>query len=176
MRGPSKRAAVSPAALRAELKHLLTVERPKVTAEVALRHANIVALYGVEIADGQPLLAMEWIDGRPLAQRVFGEHALEQAVVSDLIEDALAQLFATTLIAPHHTQVEIDAGAQQVLRCCLADKRRKPPRPFGTRQAQLRVAGHDVARAQREAELGQRLPVATRRREGAGADAARGAR
>ncbi len=33
-----------------------------------LKHPNIVTLYGVEIVDGQPILAMEWIDGRPVTQ------------------------------------------------------------------------------------------------------------
>jgi len=31
-----------------------------------LKHENIVTLYGVELVDGQPLLAMEWIEGVPV--------------------------------------------------------------------------------------------------------------
>ena len=38
----------------------------EVEAEAALHHPNIVSVYGIEIVDGQPLLAMEWIDGVPV--------------------------------------------------------------------------------------------------------------
>ncbi|MNJ34449.1 hypothetical protein D3C77_291630 [compost metagenome] len=57
---------------------------------------------------GQHELA-EASNGRPLAQGVLGHHALEQAVVGDLLENALAQLLAGILIAPDHAQVEVDA-------------------------------------------------------------------
>ena len=85
-----------------------------------------------------------------LAQRILGQHALEQTVIRDLIENALAQYLAALLVAPHHAQVKINTRTQQVLRRRLADERRKTPRPFGPRQAQLRVAGHDIAFAQAE--------------------------
>jgi len=35
-------------------------------AAVALHHPSIVSVYGMEIVDGQPVLAMEWIDGEPI--------------------------------------------------------------------------------------------------------------
>jgi tetratricopeptide (TPR) repeat protein/tRNA A-37 threonylcarbamoyl transferase component Bud32 len=38
----------------------------EVEAVCALNHPNIVTVFGVESIDGQPVLAMEWIDGRPL--------------------------------------------------------------------------------------------------------------
>lgn len=34
----------------------------------SLRHKNIVTVYGLEMVDGQPLLAMEWIDGVPITE------------------------------------------------------------------------------------------------------------
>lgn len=34
----------------------------------SLRHKNIVTVYGLELVDGQPLLAMEWIDGVPITE------------------------------------------------------------------------------------------------------------
>ncbi|MBI5864698.1 MAG: serine/threonine protein kinase [Planctomycetes bacterium] len=40
----------------------------EVEAAVALSHPNIVAVYGVEQVDGQPLLAMEWVEGKPIDQ------------------------------------------------------------------------------------------------------------
>lgn len=38
----------------------------EVEAVCGLNHPNIVTVYGVELVDGQPILAMEWIDGQPL--------------------------------------------------------------------------------------------------------------
>jgi serine/threonine-protein kinase len=35
----------------------------EIQADAVLHHPNIVTVYGVEEIDGQPLLAMEWIDG-----------------------------------------------------------------------------------------------------------------
>ncbi|MNX98263.1 hypothetical protein D3C86_1306640 [compost metagenome] len=61
------------------------------------------------------------------------------------------------LAAPDHAQIEIDARTQQILRGSLADERRKTPRPFGPGQAQLGVAGHDIALAQGEAAQRQAL-------------------
>ena len=37
--------------------------RREVETAAALSHPNIVTVYGLEMIDGQPLLAMEWIDG-----------------------------------------------------------------------------------------------------------------
>ncbi|MNJ62093.1 hypothetical protein D3C77_579210 [compost metagenome] len=82
---------------------------------------------------------------------------MKQTVVSNLLKNALAHLFAGSLIAPYHSQVKVDARGQQVLRGGLANEGRKAPRPFGTRQAQLWIAGHDVAFAQRKTTLRQAL-------------------
>jgi len=38
----------------------------EVEAAAALRHPHIVTVYGMEFVDGQPLLAMEWVDGLPV--------------------------------------------------------------------------------------------------------------
>lgn len=40
----------------------------EVEAAAALNHPNIVTVYGMETVDGQPLLSMEWIDGRPISE------------------------------------------------------------------------------------------------------------
>lgn len=40
----------------------------EIEAAVSLNHPNIVVALGVEYVDGQPLLAMEWIDGLPIDQ------------------------------------------------------------------------------------------------------------
>ncbi|MBK7642162.1 MAG: serine/threonine protein kinase [Planctomycetes bacterium] len=37
-----------------------------------LKHPGIVTLYGVELVDGQPLLAMEWIEGLPVTEWANG--------------------------------------------------------------------------------------------------------
>jgi eukaryotic-like serine/threonine-protein kinase len=38
----------------------------EIEIEASLQHPNIVTVYGVEFVNGQPLLAMEWVDGLPL--------------------------------------------------------------------------------------------------------------
>ncbi|UCE59885.1 MAG: serine/threonine protein kinase [Phycisphaerales bacterium] len=38
----------------------------EVELAASLSHPNIVTVFGIEIIDGQPLLAMEWIDGVPI--------------------------------------------------------------------------------------------------------------
>ncbi len=38
----------------------------EVELAASLSHPNIVTVFGIEIVDGQPLLAMEWIDGVPI--------------------------------------------------------------------------------------------------------------
>ena len=38
----------------------------EVELAASLNHPNIVTVFGIEIIDGQPLLAMEWIDGVPI--------------------------------------------------------------------------------------------------------------
>ncbi|MCG3126012.1 MAG: Serine/threonine-protein kinase PknD [Phycisphaerae bacterium] len=38
----------------------------EVEAAAALNHPHVVTVYGLEIVDDQPLLAMEWIDGQPI--------------------------------------------------------------------------------------------------------------
>jgi len=38
----------------------------EVEAAAALHHPHIVTVYGMEFVDGQPLLAMEWVDGVPV--------------------------------------------------------------------------------------------------------------
>lgn len=40
----------------------------EVEAAAALDHPGIVTVYGVEEVDGLPLLAMEWIDGKPITE------------------------------------------------------------------------------------------------------------
>ena len=38
----------------------------EVELAAGLNHPNIVTVFGIEVIDGQPLLAMEWIDGVPI--------------------------------------------------------------------------------------------------------------
>jgi eukaryotic-like serine/threonine-protein kinase len=40
----------------------------EVEAASALRHAGIVIVYGLEMVDGEPVLAMEWIEGIPITK------------------------------------------------------------------------------------------------------------
>ena len=38
----------------------------EVEAAAALRHPGLVTVYGTEVVDGQPVLAMEWVEGEPI--------------------------------------------------------------------------------------------------------------
>ena len=44
----------------------------EVEAVTSLNHPNVVTVYGMEMVDGQPLLAMEWIDGQAVDQWAAG--------------------------------------------------------------------------------------------------------
>jgi len=44
----------------------------EIESAAALNHPNIVTAYGMEIVDGTPLLAMEWIDGVTLTRWISG--------------------------------------------------------------------------------------------------------
>ncbi len=45
----------------------------EVEAAAALNHPGIVTVFGSEVVDGQPVLAMEWIDGVPIDRWAAGE-------------------------------------------------------------------------------------------------------
>jgi tetratricopeptide (TPR) repeat protein/tRNA A-37 threonylcarbamoyl transferase component Bud32 len=45
----------------------------EIEAAASLDHPGIVSVLGMEMADGQPLLAMEWIDGVPISRWARGE-------------------------------------------------------------------------------------------------------
>lgn len=66
----------------------------RVAAE--LHHPNIVTVYGAEIVDGQPNLAMEWIDGLPVDRWTAGDGRNRRAV-----DDSL-RMFAVVCDAVHH--------------------------------------------------------------------------
>ncbi|MCI0364916.1 MAG: tetratricopeptide repeat protein [Phycisphaerales bacterium] len=71
------------------------LERELETAS-SLQHPSIVNVLGVEIADGQPLLAMEWIDGVPVTQWAAGLGGARQPV------DAIVTMFRTICDAVQH--------------------------------------------------------------------------
>ncbi|MCK6483661.1 MAG: serine/threonine protein kinase [Phycisphaerae bacterium] len=66
----------------------------RVAAE--LHHPNIVTVYGAEIVDGQPNLAMEWIDGKPVDRWAVGDARTRRGV------DESLRLFAVICDAVHH--------------------------------------------------------------------------
>jgi tRNA A-37 threonylcarbamoyl transferase component Bud32 len=68
----------------------------EIDAAASLQHPNIVTVYHVEQAGGQPLLAMEWIEGVPLDEWALGE------VGSPRPTAALLQLFVKVCDAVHH--------------------------------------------------------------------------
>ena len=71
----------SPAALR-------RFER-EVDAATALNHPGIVAVFGFELVDGSPLLAMEWVEGLPLTRWSAGKSRAEILAQFLLVCDAV---------------------------------------------------------------------------------------
>jgi serine/threonine-protein kinase len=45
----------------------------EVEAASALRHAGVVTVYGLEMVDGEPVLAMEWVEGVPITRWAAGD-------------------------------------------------------------------------------------------------------
>ena len=65
--------------------------------------------------------------------------------------------FGQRVIASQRTKIEEDIGRQQRLRRRLAHPAGEAPAPLFDGQATIGIAGHDVAGAQRETQLGQAL-------------------
>ncbi|GMU83699.1 MAG: hypothetical protein AMXMBFR47_35690 [Planctomycetota bacterium] len=67
----------------------------EMAAASSLRHPNIVTVYGLEVIEGQPVLAMEWIDGLSVdrwmreSSRSDGRPLAERLVVFEKICDAI---------------------------------------------------------------------------------------
>ena len=81
----------------------LALERFKREARAAssLNHPNICTIYEIDDADGQPLLAMELLEGETLRERLTDRHPLRFAEVLDLaiqIADALQAAHAKGII------------------------------------------------------------------------------
>lgn len=70
----------------AELERLLTEAR----VMAALKHPNMVAIYGVERDAGQVYLALEYVDGGTLAVRLASERRLPWAEALRVLESAAA--------------------------------------------------------------------------------------
>jgi len=62
----------------------------------ALNHPNIVTVFGIEMADGQPLLAMEWIEGVPVDQWAVRAGATRRSPAE------IARLLSIVCDAVHH--------------------------------------------------------------------------
>lgn len=75
----------------------------EVEAASSLNHANIVTVYGMEFVDGQPLLAMEWVDGCPVDEWSRGNSAKPPDRLPDL--DRLLQAFIQICEGVHHAHL-----------------------------------------------------------------------
>ncbi len=56
----------------------------EVETTAALKHPNIVTVYGMEMVEGAPLLAMEWIDGAPVNRWALGKDGKPRLVADKL--------------------------------------------------------------------------------------------
>ncbi len=115
--------------------------------------------------------AAETADRRPDLERVQRHVIEEDGVALGLREHVLEQRVGEALVAVHAPQIEEDGRVQQGRRRRRADPPGELRLPFGDAQAQVRIARHDVALAQREAAGVQRLVDGPREIEQAGADA-----
>lgn len=88
-------------------------------------------------------------------QRVGGHRLEEGRVAAGHREQPVAQPVGDLLVAVEDPEVEEDGGVEQRLGVGFADPLAELLAPFVVGEAQLRVAGHDVALAQREAAGGE---------------------
>ncbi len=68
----------------------------EVELAASLSHPNIVTVFGMDIIDGQPLLAMEWIDGVPVDQWAEGDGSVRRS------GNEIARMFSTVCNAVGH--------------------------------------------------------------------------
>ncbi len=68
----------------------------EIEAASQLRHPGIVTVYGMELVDGEPLLAMEWIEGRSTREWALGADGPRPGV------RAVLELFEQICAAVHH--------------------------------------------------------------------------
>lgn len=69
----------------------------EIEAATGLSHANIVNVIGLEVIDGQPILAMEWVDGMPIDCWARGAHGHDAPAL-----DAILHVFVRVCDAVHH--------------------------------------------------------------------------
>jgi serine/threonine protein kinase len=98
----------------------------EVEAAAALNHPNIVTVYGMEVAEGQPLLAMEWIDGVPVTEwaRKVNDPELRLATflrICDAVQHAHSRSVLHRDLKPSNILVD-DVGQPHVLDFGLAKR------------------------------------------------------
>jgi len=124
--------------------------------------ARLLEVDGAVVLDHEVADPTKW---RHHLEGVAGHHAQEGAVALGRPVEPGAQLVAEALVAVKHAEVEKDRGVEQGLRVGFADPVGEARLPLVQGQAQLRVARHDVALAQREAAGGEVVVDSLRERE-----------
>jgi serine/threonine-protein kinase len=124
---------VFPEALAREPKRVLRFER-EAKLLAALNHPNIVAIYSVEDSNGSPAIAMEYVDGPTLAERMqLGPIPIEEALsIARQIADALDFAHAhgvvhhdlkpaNVMVTPAHIVKILDLGLAKALQSESSD-------------------------------------------------------
>src|SRR5437762_3350500 len=66
----------------------------EVRAAARLRHPGIVVVYGAEVVDGTPVVALELVDGGSLAQRLKREGPLPSREAARIVAELAAAVHA----------------------------------------------------------------------------------
>jgi len=105
------------------------------------------------------------VQRRTAAQAVLGQLLQEARHLGRFTRGHDLQLLRQRGIAADRTQVEVDAGLEQVFGRAVLDPVRKTPPPFVGHQTALGVAGHHLALAQRVAAGVERVVDLPRQRQ-----------
>jgi eukaryotic-like serine/threonine-protein kinase len=134
----------------------------EVEAASALRHAGVVTVYGLEMVDGEPILAMEWIEGIPITK-----WAVEYGGDAESVLRAFLQVCDAVAHAHRNGVIHRDLKPSNI----LVDREGRPRvLDFGLAKISHRGGGEEASLTQTDAFAGT-IAYASPEQVGSGAAA-----